>query len=421
MSIRALLSRMDDVVEIRERVSLEGEVTRILLEHQERPVLLTDLNGRKAVGNLWADRDRIARSLNLDRKGIQDALLTALSRPVGTREIDHPGFMQNVSRSFNLGDLPLPRFYPRDGGRYVTSGVAVAELDGKRNLSFHRLMLLDERRFAIRLVPRHLYTMYERAMERGDELSVVFCVGVCPSILLAAACSVDYAQDEMEIASALRTAGFGQPMEVAKTIGGLVAPAHSEIVLEGRITAEKADEGPFVDITGTYDRVRKQPVVEIDRIYYRDDPLFHIILPGGLEHCLLMGMPREPMIMRTVGQVVPRVHGARLTEGGRCWLHGVVSVTKNKEGDGKNAIMAAFTGHPSMKCVAVVDEDIDIYDDRQVEWAIATRFQADRDLVVIREAAGSSLDPSAEITTSKVGLDATKPVGSLDFDRALPG
>ncbi|HPT73723.1 MAG TPA: UbiD family decarboxylase, partial [Methanomassiliicoccaceae archaeon] len=173
-----------------------------------------------------------------------------------------------------------------------------------------------------------------------------------------------------------------------------------------------------VDITGTYDSVRPGPVFEVDRLYMRKDPIFQLLFPGGLEHYLLMGLPREPMIYRTVNQVVPRVHGVRLTEGGCCWLHGVVSITKNKEGDGMNAALAALTGHPSMKQVIVVDEDIDIYDDHQVEWAVATRFQASRSLTVINNAAGSSLDPSAEGTTSKVAIDATVPMGMKGFQRA---
>ena len=143
--------------------------------------------------------------------------------------------------------------------------------------------------------------------------------------------------------------------------------------------------------------------------------MFQLLLPGGNEHYLFMGLPREPMMFRTVQQAVPRTHAVRLTEGGCCWLNGVVSITKNKEGDGMNAIMAAFTGHPSMKHVIIVDEDIDIFDDRQVEWAVATRFQADR-MLRVEGAAGSSLDPSAEGTTWKMGIDATIP---LKMDKGM--
>lgn len=419
MSIRSFLSRFDHVVEVEEEVSLEMGVTKKLMEFPSIPVLFKNLCGFQAVGNLWSERRRIALAMNIDQKEMIGAFLKALSSPCSVKEVDHADFEKNVDQDFDLRRLPIPKFFPEDGGRYVTAAVAVAEYDGKRNLSFHRLMLLDDRRFAIRLVPRHLYTMYKASIENGEELRVAFCIGNCPSILLAASCSVDYWQDEMEIASALRSIGSGAPVEVRRLQSGIMVPAHSEFVLEGRITEEQVEEGPFVDITGTYDKVRHQPVVEIDRIYYRDDPIFHIILPGGLEHYLLMGMPREPVIFKTVRQVVPRVHAVRLTEGGCCWLHGVVSISKNREGDAKNAIMAAFTGHPSMKRVIVVDEDIDVFNDREVEWAVATRFQADRDLVVVSNAAGSSLDPSSDSLTSKVGIDATKPMNSKKFDRAV--
>jgi UbiD family decarboxylase len=181
-----------------------------------------------------------------------------------------------------------------------------------------------------------------------------------------------------------------------------------------------ADEGPFVDITGTQDPVRKQPILEVDRIYYRDDAIFQIILPAANEHYLMMGMPREPVIKKAVGVAVPEVHAVRLTEGGCCWLHGVVSITKQKEGDSVNAILAALGSHTSMKLVTVVDEDIDVYDDREVEWALATRFQGDKDLVLVKNARGSSLDPSADQTTAKIGLDATKPIGCAGFDRIEP-
>ncbi len=140
--------------------------------------------------------------------------------------------------------------------------------------------------------------------------------------------------------------------------------------------------------------MRKQPVVVFERMHHVDDPVFHALLSGGYEHYMLMGLPKEPQIYESVKRVVPRVHGVRLTEGGAMWLHAIVSITKQHDGDGKNAILAAFAGgHPSLKHVVVVDDDIDIYDDREVEWAIATRFQADRDLILIPNARGSSLDP----------------------------
>ncbi|MDD1770670.1 MAG: UbiD family decarboxylase [Methanomassiliicoccales archaeon] len=418
MSLQSLLSTVSKKVIVDKPVPIEFEVTRKLLQDQRRAVLFNDLNGGRAVGNLFSTRESICAALGIKKEELPGRLLAAAQRPRAPKLVKNPEFAQTSKEKFDLTSLPVPKFYPGDGGRYITSAVAISEYEGKRNVSFHRLMILDDRRMAIRLVPRHLYTMSRSSLAKGKELRVAFCVGVEPEVLLAAATSTDYSQDELEIAASLRHECTGRELEVGRTKGGLLVPSRCEYVLEGRISAKTTDEGPFVDITGTYDDVRKQPVVEIDRVYSRRDPIFHIILPGGLEHYLLMGLPREPMIFQSVSKVVPKVHAVRLTEGGCCWLHGVVSITKNKEGDGVNAIMAAFSGHPSMKMVTVVDEDIDVYDDRKVEWAVATRFQADRSLVVINNAAGSSLDPSASTTTSKVGIDATKPIGGKGFDLA---
>jgi UbiD family decarboxylase len=190
-------------------------------------------------------------------------------------------------------------------------------------------------------------------------------------------------------------------------------PADSEIVIEGFIKRDKlVDEGPFVDLTGTYDIVRKQPVLEVSRVVRRRSAIYQAILPGGSEHKLLMGMPKEARMFEGVSKAVPEVKGVRLTLGGSCWFNAVISIKKQAEGDGKNAIMAAFGANPSVKHVVVVDDDINIDDMSEVEWAIATRFQGDEDIVLVRNARGSTLDPSSDqekILTCKVGIDATMP------------
>ena len=125
-----------------------------------------------------------------------------------------------------------------------------------------------------------------------------------------------------------------------------------------------------------------------------------------------MGMPREPTIFRKVNEVV-RCLDVNVNPGGCSWLHAIVQIDKQSEDDGRKAIRAAFAGHRSCKHVFVVDNDIDIYDPQQVEWAMATRFQGDTDMIVMPREAGSSLDPSAEMDshlTTKIGFDLTKPL-----------
>lgn len=412
--LASYIEKYRDEIKVIDRGVALDEVSRFL--RGRTPVLFKNLGGFQAVGNLFATRERIASALTIPKERIASELGNAISHPCPTILGSSSPPLENVSEEFNLLDLPFPLYYKNDGGRYLTSGIVCAEFEGKKNMSFHRMMVVDKKHFAARLVERHLYTMYKGSLTQGQDLKVAICIGVCPSLLLAAAVSTDYNTSELEIASALRKNTIGE--EVATiTLDGMEVPAFAEYVLVGRLTRESALEGPFVDITGTYDTVRTQPLVRIEKVYHKNDPLMYLLLPGGYEHYLLMGLPREPTILKSVSQVVPRVNGARLTEGGCCWLHGVVSITKQREGDGKNAIMAAFSGHPSMKRVVVVDADIDIYNDEEVEWALATRFQADKDLVVVSGARGSTLDPSSDGLTTKIGLDATKPLNGETFEK----
>ena len=173
-------------------------------------------------------------------------------------------------------------------------------------------------------------------------------------------------------------------------------------------------------------RLLRQPVLDIARLYHRDDWLYRTLLPGGAEHRALMGIPQEPRILRIVANAVPGVVTVALTPGGCCWLHAVVSIRKRAEGDGRNAGLAALGAHPSLKRVVVVDEDVDPWNPNEVEWAVATRFQPDRDLFVVTGARGSSLDPSrdpVDETTAKWILDATIPLGRprREFVRIVPG
>ncbi|WP_297070425.1 UbiD family decarboxylase [Thermococcus sp.] len=418
--IREILMSFDDLVVVREPVEKKFGITRYLLKYKTQPVLFEDVDGWQVAGNIWSTRERIAGYLNVRKKGLTGFITEAMKNPRPFKKMNDAPFLKNSTEDFSLLELPVPRYYPKDGGHYFTSAMVVARGEnGFTNISFHRIMVRDEKTAAIRLVPRHLYSMWKDKAEHGEELDVRIIVGNPVHLLLAGATSVPYGVSELEIASKMSEMAFGKPLEVVD-VSGIPVPVETELVFEAKITPELVDEGPFVDITGTYDYVRKQPLVVFERMYHVNDPIFHALLPGGYEHYMLMGLPKEPQIYASVKRVVPKVHGVRLTEGGAMWLHAVVSITKQHDGDGKNAILAALAGHPSLKHVVVVDEDIDIYDDREVEWAVATRFQADRDLVVVPNARGSSLDPSAtKSLTAKWGIDATKPLDRKEeFERA---
>lgn len=366
-------------------------------------------------GNVLATRRSIASSLGCDVESIGDTLLRGMEDPQPYEMVERPPGYSVVK----VDSLPLPTFFKSDGGAYVTSGIFHAGHGGKFNLSFHRMMYMGNDKFAVRVVQRHLYALLREAEASGEKLCATVSIGAVPAALLAGSVTLPFGQDEMEVASSLNIKAGEGPLPTFSPIDdeeGPRAPVGTEIVLYGSFNGERTEEGPFVDITSTMDRSGMQPgepVFKVDGVLVREGAIMHVLLPGGYEHYMMMGIPKEPSIAQSVRKVVPGVKAVRLTEGGCCWFHGIVSITQQKEGDPKNAIMAAFTGHPSMKRVIVVDDDIDIFDDRQVEWALATRFQAHKDIVMVQGARGSTLDPSSDPcsgTTSKMGMDACMPL-----------
>ncbi len=401
------------LVELEREVDPHLELAGITAALDGQAILFHTLKGFpgwRAITGICARREHFAAALNCTTSALIRHLADAMAHPLPPPLVDSAPCQEIVETQTDLTRLPIPRYHPDDGGRYVTSGVAVIkDPDFGRNISFHRLMLLDERHFVARVVEgRGTHTALSKV---SAPLPVAIAVGCPVQVLLAAAMSPPKGVDELGIAHALAPT----PLVTCQSVD-LEVPADAELILEGHITHTLADEGPFPDLTGTMDIVRRQPVIEIDHITHRSEPFFHILLPGGLEHKNLMGMPREPTIFAAVNEVC-QCTGVYITPGGTSWLHAVVQINKQNEEDGKRAIEAAFRGHSSLKHVVVVDTDVDIFDSNQVEWAIATRFQADRDLVVLTDQPGSSLDPSAtqvpgqKARTAKMGLDATAPLG----------
>jgi UbiD family decarboxylase len=397
----------NNFLRISERVSRKLEITEIAKRNEKKPVLLENLEGKKAVLNLWADRERIYRELGMTRIQFLENYGASLSEKTDLKTGE-----KLFKYKVGVGDLPVCWFHPGDAGYYITSGIFVAERNGKRNLSIHRIFVENESEGYARLVPRDLLRMYDDASSHGEEMKVSVVIGSPLEYLLAAATSVPFERDESEIASSLYHKSKGREMLFSRSKFNLPVPSDSDYVINAILTTKKRREGPFKDVTGTYDIQEEQPQMIFDSVEAVKDPVYHALVPATMEHFNLMGLPREPTIFNEIRKEGVDVKDVRLTEGGASWLHAVVQIRKESEGDFNRTVEGSFRGHKSMKRVIVVDEDIDIYDDRDVEWAVATRFQANRGLIVKREK-GSSLDPSAEPdhTTSKVGMDATMPIG----------
>jgi 2,5-furandicarboxylate decarboxylase 1 len=398
------------------------EMAGVIQALDGEPLLFADpmRPGWRVATGVCARREHFAWALGTDLAGIVPRLVEALAKPAAPLMIDGAPCQEIVEPAPDLAALPILKHLADDGGPYITAGVAVIyDPDYGRNASFHRLMQIDPRTFAVRLVEeRGTATAWHKALAAGQDLGIAICLGAPIQVLLAAAMSPAKGVDELAIAHALAPT----PLVRCRTLD-LEVPAACEVVLEGRVTGRLGDEGPFIDLTETWDVVRQQPIVEIDCITHRRSPIYHALLPGGLEHKLLMGMPREPTIFSAVAEVAD-CRTVSITPGGMSWLHAVVQITKHGPDDGRRAIEAAFRGHASLKHVVIVDEDIDPFDPASVEWAIATRFQADRDLLTLADQPSSSLDPSAKLVpgqkarSAKMGLDATIP-WTDGTDRAL--
>ncbi len=388
--------------------STRYEIAGALKKLEPRPVFFSQLRESQfsVAGNLFCGKASVADYLGIPVSQMIPRLAQAIDERRVCAVVEDAPCQEVVDFTPDLDMLPILRHCEKDGGNYISAGVMVARHPTwGLNLDFHRLMQISKTEMAVRVVRNRHFDAYLRDLK---VVEVAVCVGVAPNVLVAAATSVERGVNEMEIANALAPVKLVK----AKTVDVLV-PTEAEFVLEGKVYLERTHaEGPFVDLTETYDVVREEPVFEVHAITHRKDAIWHALLPGGLEHKLLMGMPREPTIFKKVNQVV-RCLDVHINPGGCSWLHAIVQIKKEHEDDGQKAIRAAFEGHSSCKHVFVVDDDIDIYNPLEVEWAMATRFQADRDMVVLGKQTGSSLDPSSEVgshLTSKVGFDLTKPM-----------
>ena len=419
MSLREFLKQMEaegEVLHIKEKLSPKFEIAAIMKALDKGPILIFEkVKGKstKIVANVCATRERICKALNVERENLYSKLVYAWKNPSKPKIAKDSPVKEVVREDFRLSEIPVLTHFEHDAGPYITSAIVSAKSPDKKveNVSIHRLQVLGEDKLAIRLVPRQLHKLWTMAKEADQELDVAISIGLHPAVSLAATAPLPFGVSEFEVANTLLEGKF-KLIECEHV--DAYAPAEAEIILEGKLsTSEEVDEGPLVDITGTYDVVRKQPTIKIVGAMHRKDYIYQALLPSGNEHKLLMGLSREVAIWEAVSKVVPKVEAVNLSSGGCGWLHAIISIEKQTEGDGKNALLAAFSAHPSLKHAVVVDTDINVYNIEEVEWAVATRFQADKDLLIIKNVRGSTLDPSANQetgTTTKMGIDATRPL-----------
>ncbi len=410
----AQIKKSKELAVIKKKVSTKFEIASITSKTDNSIGLLFE-NIRESkfrlASNLVGTRKRFAIAIGADQKDIHKKMIKSIASAKKPKTISKGKFFENNSSDASV--LPVATHFQKESGPFITSSVVYSYNEEKKsqNSSFHRMMPIDKNHFTIRMVEgRHTHRSFIKAKQRGEDLKIAVIVGVHPAVSISGAYQADWGKDEMHIANSILNDKLTM---TTLPFSGLSVPSHAEIVMEGKILHNKTHPESMVEMLRTYDIFRKQPVFELEKLYYRNNPIFHDILSGFTEHRLLMGMPIESKITGIMKKQMPLTKQVALTNGGCNWLHAVVQISKKKSSDAKNAIKKTFDAHRSLKQVTIVDTDIDPTNAEAVEYAMATRFQADKDLVIIKNVRGSSLDPSSDqknLKTAKMGIDATRPL-----------
>jgi UbiD family decarboxylase len=423
----------EEVARVTKPISPRYEITALLtqLEKSKRfPLLYCErVEGSDApvVINAQASRKLMALALECKQEELAAKFTERQGKPLAPLEVqvnDAPVHeVVKLGDEVDLAKVPLLTHYDVNAAPYVTAGIVVAADpdSGVRNTSYNRLMMARKRELRIFMaIGRHLWTLQNKMERRNEALPIAIVVGVHPLFSLGAQAFTPSTDDEYAVIGGM----MNEPLRVvkAKTVPILV-PADAELIIEGKILPNvRREEGPFGEFTGHAVSKDERQVIEVTAITHRENYIFQDVHAGYTEHKLMGAVPREAALIKAVRQTVPTVKNVCMPVSGNCRFHAYISISKRTPGQAKNAICAAFASDMLLKHVVIVDDDIDVFDEEQVWWAVSNRFQADRGLVVIPNAQGSELDPSAGPggVNAKMGLDATKPLTGFAPELRVP-
>ncbi len=404
----------DDVVRIEEKVSADQEITALAstLAAQGRHPLLVFENvaGTRVATGLFSSRARIARLLGTTPEKLHQTYQRKSRRAMNPKVLKRGPVLDIVEKRVDLTKLPMLRHFETDKAPYITNGIIVCEEPG--NLSYHRAMLHSRTELATSLHSRgHLWRALEIAKEKKRRLPVAMVIGAHPLFMMAASARRGYGEDERRIASGL----FGAPLQIIRTPKHRIGvPAAAEFVLEGTLDPQaKVEEGPFGEFTGYSSNRTTNTLFRVDTLMRRDDAILVDVLGGNSpEHLNLSRVPRESEMAEKLMERFPSVTALHYPDSG-VHFHAYVALRARREGEARQVMLALLGWDPYLKTVVAVDEDIDLTNDSQVLWALATHFQPHEDVLVIEGLPGNALDPSASPagTTSRMGLDATRGPG----------
>lgn len=435
-TLRAFLDQVaaDDkqaLLRITEPVNLDYDVTALVMEMEKQgrdPVVWFDKVGRSpfpVVANLFGTRRRYALALNVPPERLIEEWAARNDRTIEPvlRESGPIHDVVITGKDVDLSLLPIMRHFQNDAGPYITNAIIVAKDPdtGVRNTSFHRMQVKSATRIGTSLHSRrHLWNYVQRAEERGEDMPIAVIIGAHPLFTFGALWKGPITSDEYAVTGGL----MGAPLVITrcKTVP-IEVPIDAEITLEGRILCKvREPEGPFAEFTGYASERSTQHVIEVSAITHRMNAIYQNIIPGiSDEHTGLLAVPSEARLLRTLRQHFPNTTAVSYPKSGTCRLHAHIALRNPAPGQAKNAAAVAFGDDLSLKLVIVVDDDVDVHDDSEVLWAMATRMQADEDIDIIRHAMGAILDPSNHAgMTSKMIIDATRPSADFAQRHTLP-
>ena len=405
----------EDFLTISREVDPAFEITAITVkleqEAKRRPILLFEkVKGTEfpVLTNLHAGRARLAAAIHAQPEEMQRAYLHAMEKPIAPKVVSTAPVKDVIRTGGDIDLYALPQIWhhQQDAGPYITAAISFAKDPNADtwNCAYNRLMIQGRDTTSIHLtLAKHLWEFQRAAESKGKPLPVAFAIGVHPAIALGCLAIGSIDEDERAIMGGL----LGEPLELVKCeTSEVLVPAHAEMIIEAEILPhERTAEGPFGEFTGYSLGERQREVVKVRAITHRQNAIFQDITVGHLDHLMLSTTPIEANLFRAVRAMVPTVKAVRVPAPFTCY----VSIEQRISGQAKNAILAVLGADLYMKRVVVVDHDVDVFNDRQVNWAIATRCQPDRDITIVTNARGSDLDPSTreDGNTAKWGVDAT--------------
>jgi len=412
-----------EVVRVDEPVSLDHDVMALVLEYERRrryPILIFQRvigSDMPIVCNVVASRRALAFALGVADPALPSEYARRLKEPVKPVVVAEAPFRAQVrrGRELDLTRLPIPTYFPGDAGRYLTAGMLVARdpETGVETEGYHRFQLKGPDRLGVSLHSRRRMFEYQRRAEaKGQALPCAVVLGLHPLVSMGSLAYPPADVGKFAVVGGL----FGEPLEVAPcTAIDLHVPAAADIVIEGEILCGvREPEGPFGEFTGYFSRRSTQHVFVAQAIAMRERPWLQSIGSGRAgDHITTLGLIREAEIMNALARVIPNVTRVHVPLSGTSSFTAYVAMKQSRPGEAKHVIPIVLGVDHYLKLVIVVDDDIDVFDESDVMWAVATRMQADRDLVMISGSLGAMLDPSADDrgVTAKLGIDATRPFG----------